>query len=305
VIFKASSALTLAGFVLSACTASQAPSGTAETQAPVAVATASAKPDIVAAASGITLGTGWYRYETYAGQNFRWVDDDAKFIVHRTSGGKKTVSFDVEGGPGIGTPTFALHVRDKSGAEVASATVAGHERVSFNVPVESTADATYELHADGGGKPTPHENRILNFRVFSIDDQPSSVVAKSDIVAESDVRLGKNWGVLEQFAGQTFRWVDNDAEITIDATAEGQKNLLLDVAAGPAVESPNDFSLTLQDASGKTVQTQHVKAIGPASFALPLHKGTNTFRLHVASTGLPTKTDKRVLSFRVFKIRLT
>lgn len=255
--------------------------------------------------SGIALGPGWYGYEKYAGLTFRWVDDGATFIVHRTSGGRKTVSFDLEAGPGIGQPTFALHVRDKGGTDVAVANVVGRERVSFNVPVGPNADATFELHADGGGKPTPHEKRILNFRVFSIDDRPAAVVATPDIVTQSDVRLGKNWGAIEQFGGQTFRWVDNDAEITIDASVPGPKNLLLDLSAGPAVESPSDFAITLQDLSGTAAQTRHIKAIGSASFTVPLHKGSNTFRLHVASTGRPTKDDKRILDFRVFRIQLT
>jgi hypothetical protein len=196
-----------------------------------------------------------------------------------------------------------LHVLDKSGKNVASTNVVGHERVSFQLP--AATDTTYELHADGGGKPTPKENRILNFRVFAVDDRPSAVVAIPDIVSGSDVSLGANWGVLEQFAGQTFRWVGNDAVITVAAAAPGSKSLLIDLSAGPAVESPSDFALVLQDASGKAVQTQHVKGVGSASFTLPLRKGANTFRLHVASTGQGTKSDKRVLSFRVFKLKVT
>jgi hypothetical protein len=299
-------ALALAGLVLWACSPAATPSASDAASPTATVAAAkSAKPDIVAPNSGVTIGPGWYGYETFGGQKFRWVGNMATFSVAPAPGGTRTVSFDVEAGPGIGTPTFTLHVLDRSGNDVASASVAGHERVSFNLPAHTSGDTTYELHADGGGKSAPKDKRILNFRVFAIDDRPAPVVATADIVAQGDVHVGKNWDVLEQYQGQTFRWVANDAEITVDASSNGTKNLLVDVAAGPAVESPNDFALDLQDASGKTVQTRRVKAIGSASFTLALHKGSNTFRLHVASTGQPAKTDKRVLSFRVFKLRVT
>jgi hypothetical protein len=260
--------------------------------------------DIVASDSGVTLGSGWYPLEHYGGQTFRWVDDRAQFTIDRPASNDKTVAFDVEAGPGIGKPAFVLRVRDRSGHDVASQLVNGRERVAFELPVRANVASTFELRPVGGGKPAPHENRILNFRVFAVDDRPSIALATPDIVSQGDVHIGRNWDPLEHFQGQTFRWVDNDAEISIDASHAGTKTLALDVSAGPAIVQPGDFAISLRDASGKTIATTHVRAAGTASFAVPLRKGANAFSLHVATTGRFAPRDKRVLDFRVFSFRV-
>jgi hypothetical protein len=293
---RIAAALLLGCFALTAC-------GRATTQ-PASPPSAAPEADIVASGSGVTLGSGWYPLEHYGGQTFRWVDDRAQFTIDRPAASGKTVSFDVEAGPGIGKPSFLLHVRDRSGHDVASQTVNGRERVAFELPVRPNVPSAFELRPSGGGKSTPHENRILNFRVFAIDDRPSLAVATEDIVSQSDVHLGANWDPLEHFEGKTFRWVDNDAGISIDAAQSGRKTLALDVSAGPAIVQPGDFAISLRDASGKTIATTRVRAAGTASFDVPLRKGTNAFSLHVATTGRSAPGDTRVLDFRVFTFRV-
>jgi hypothetical protein len=254
---------------------------------------------------GVTLGSGWYRYETYRGQHFRWVSNDARFVVSSSETTPLHLAFDVEPGPGLGdAKSFALLVNDSSGKTLARNLVKGKQTVVFNLPTTPGRPATFMLHVDGGGKKIASDPRTLNFRVFGIAPASAAQVASGgpDIISEADVTLGKNWYPLEHFGGETFRWVDNDAQVIVASKAAQTRRLKVVAAAGPSIVSPANFNLELRDQAGAPIQVGKIKARGTVYLELPLAAGSNTFALHAKSTGRKARNDARILDFRVFSL---
>ena len=122
---------------------------------------------------GVELGSGWGVVETFRGETFRWVDNDAQIRLAASHAGDALLSLVVEPGPGEGGKPFLLKALDESGRQVAAVRVERRATVKLFVPVESGKPNAFRLHADGGGKPAGNDPRILNFRVFQIGVDPA------------------------------------------------------------------------------------------------------------------------------------
>ena len=128
--------------------------------------------------------------------------------------------------------------------------------------------------------------------------------AASDIVYSPRLQLGNAWGVLENFRGEKFRWVENDAELLLEALHPSPVVLSLLVEPGSGIDA-RSFELKLVDAAGNVVGAQRVDGQRMVYFTLPAVSGTqNRFRLHTDAGGKQSATDPRILNFRVFKIEL-
>jgi hypothetical protein len=260
--------------------------------------------DIVAVGTGVTLGQGWYRFETYGGQSFRWVSNDARLVVRHPAGSTAHLELDVEPGPGLGQGVthFDLFVRAANGNVVARVPVAGKQAVDLNLPVQPGKDATFTLHVAGGGRHIAGDPRVLDFRVFRIATATGTTPEGPDISSDPNLVLGDNWYPLEHFGGETFRWVDNDAQLIVNSDRAQTRRLKIVAAAGPSIKSPGNFMLALRDKKSETLQAGKIKARGTLYFSLPLAAGSNTFALHADSTGKKAPNDPRVLDFRVFSL---
>jgi hypothetical protein len=107
---------------------------------------------------------GFYEPERDDDLLFRWIAGDATIVLSSTRG--KRLSFDAESGPGFASQPFTLIVRAADGSEVASALVG--TRVTVDVPIDrSDRFDALTLHADGGGRTVPGDDRVMNFRVFA------------------------------------------------------------------------------------------------------------------------------------------
>jgi hypothetical protein len=268
--------------------------------------TAAPAGDIVTPGSGITLGTGWYLHENGAGGSFRWVANDAQFIVNRPTGSVKKIAITAEPGPGLGETKMTLHVLDRNGKQVASAVFNGKQRQRFDLGVTPGQDSLFVLRVDGGGKRVPHDPRTLNFRVFSIDDASSDAAlgAGHPDIAGPGITLSDNWYPLEEYNNQTFRWVNNDARFDVTSAAAQTKRLKVLLAPGPGLTKPSSFDISLRDASGKEIQKATVHGLSTIYLNLPLAEGSNRFSLHVDGGGKAggAKGDTRTLDFRVFSL---
>jgi FkbM family methyltransferase len=113
------------------------------------------------------LGQGWYPLESFGGETFRWVGNDADIIIAGSECAPKQLELHLEAGPALGSTHFLLQIRDDRGATIVEQPVEG--RAIIVVPVDlGLLPGVVRLHVDGGGLPVPHDGRILNFRVFSI-----------------------------------------------------------------------------------------------------------------------------------------
>ncbi len=115
----------------------------------------------------ITTGQGWYQVETYQGETFCWIANDAELVIARPTGQRSTLNLEVEPGPGLNGQPLKLQALDQAGQIVATAAQAiGRQTVEMTLPISPGQRAVFRLHVEGGGAPTPNDPRILNFRVF-------------------------------------------------------------------------------------------------------------------------------------------
>ena len=129
---------------------------------------ASAPPLDIVRGFDLHLGRGWGVTETFHNETFRWVENDAQIVIATPRRGDATVVLLAEAGPGMGSVSFLLKALDVSGRQVSAVKVDGRKTVELPVPVEPGKPNQFRLHVDGGGRQTPQDPRILNFRVFQI-----------------------------------------------------------------------------------------------------------------------------------------
>jgi hypothetical protein len=149
------------------------------------------------------------------------------------------------------------------------------------------------------------DGRTVGARLRFLGFEPADETRRSgpeDIVRSPGIELGDRWGLLETFRGETFRWVDNDAELVVTPFREAREaNLLITTEAGPGMSRP--LVLKVLDANGRQVDAARVKERQAVELLLPLEAGKpNEFRLHVDGGGSPAPNDPRILNFRVFRI---
>jgi hypothetical protein len=145
----------------------------------------------------------------------------------------------------------------------------------------------------------------LNAREGTIRLRPDGQRADDghDIASGGSVRLGANWFELESAPTETFRWVDDDAELLISPEA-GETVLVLDVEPGPGV-TRGALALELRDNQGNRISEVRVRRRSVITFTLPDGiKGTIRVRLHPRNGGRKIGSDLRTLNFRVFRCTL-
>lgn len=257
--------------------------------------------DAVAGGNGtlLSLGSNWGPYETYHGTSFRWVDNDAELVL-RPGAGEYRITIACEGGPSLGVRSFPLRVLDASSHRQVDHVVCNgaDRRAEMLLPIGAGV-TRYLLHADGGGRPVPGERRILNFRVFSIDDERGAAGGGDVVDPRSGVRLGDGWYPVERYKAQTFRWMENDARVYVasDRTTRGTLRLLLEV--GPSVGSPA-ASVSVRDRHGRVVLQSVLRGRGVLAVPLQLEPGENEVTVGVQSANKRVPNDRRILNLRVF-----
>lgn len=144
----------------------------------------------------------------------------------------------------------------------------------------------------------------LNARegTFNVGAENLRLLAAEDIAAQnSGVFLGRGWYQVEQYFGQRFRWVGNDAEVTVKPPSDKAKILTFDLEAGPGV-AYKPFLLQVLDEPGALIGESRVEKRSVIRLQLSFRAGERrTFRLRVVSGGLRTAYDPRILNFRVFR----
>lgn len=247
-------------------------------------------PDIIGATRDVALGDGWFPLETHRGQHFRWARDRASVEVAVLGSAQAILRVVVEPGPGLGEGPLKLEARLQDGTVLGNATVATKQAVSFALPPENPRAYVVVLRADGGGKTLESDARILNFRAFEV-----AVERRADVLP-SWATPGKGFYTLERLAGDTFRWVSNDAAIALHA-ARGEA-LRFDVEPGPGVGS-KPFALSIRNTAGEELMVENIASRTTVLVPLTGLRGDRIV-LHTDDGGQTVKSDPRVLNFRVF-----
>ena len=264
-------------------------------------------PDVVTDGNGIWRGDNWYPLEKQNGNTFRWVKNDAEILVAPETGDTDLL-IDLEPGPSLGGQAMKLEARDSGGQVLLKKDVTHRETVRLRLAsqIQNAAGlSTISLHSLNGGGAIAGDARTLNFRVFRAALQAAAAkpVATNDVAASDDViQLGANWYPPESLGVDHFRWVDNDAVISISDSRALAKGLTIELEPGPGIKK-KPMVLRVLDSAGRQVQAveitgrQTVNVFPPLTVKRPLE-----YRLHVDGGGQKIGSDPRILNFRVFKI---
>jgi hypothetical protein len=266
--------------------------------AALSFSTADAADAVVSGYTGaISLGGNWGPYESFHGASFRWVDNDAEIVLHGPPG-DAGISIACEGGPSLGRRTFALRVLDTSRRQVDHVVCDGPDHRQQMLLPTDRGRGRYVLHVDGGGKRVPSERRILNYRVFSLDDGRGASTA--DVIdPRIGVRVGDGWFPVEHFKGQTFRWLANDGRLVVTADQPKRAALRLLLEVGPSVGS-RQAAITVRDRRGRTLIRTTLTGRGGVTVPLQLERGENEIVVSVASRSVRVPGERRVLNLRLF-----
>ncbi len=289
-------ALVGAVIALSACHGSSQVAGGSSTASPRDVG-------IVNAGDGIILGSGWYPLEHYRGLTFQWSRNDAE-ITACPDANDRTLAVLMEPGPGVGSKPFRLTITGNHGDQ-RSMIVRGREYVKIDVGANVPAE-TFVFHAQTRNLPTPgHDPRILNFRALDVVLGSSIADCSRDVVHDaSPLALGSGWYPLESFGGERFRWVNNDAQITLTSAQPRPFTIEADVEPGPSLGG-SPLSITVRGQNGRTLASSApVPGRSFVTLALPAEPANTRLTLSVRSKNVRVPNDPRMLNFRVFDLKV-
>ncbi|NOT60458.1 MAG: hypothetical protein HOP19_09565, partial [Acidobacteria bacterium] len=252
--------------------------------------------------SGVSLGRGWYLPEESNGAIYRWVNNQAEFTISPPEEDEpQALYLELEPGPGLDLKPFELKFLDFSNHTLAKHTVNGRQTLKVVLPVEPGVTTAYKLNVEGGGKTIANERRILNFRVFRAKlGAPAPDIA----TLKGGLTFGSGWYEPETIRGKTFRWVNNDAELSVTMPATQPDPLVLELETGPGL-SNKPFELQLLSSEGKLIAKAPISSREQIKLKLPTAAAnTETFKLHVEGGGQTTTGESRILNFRVFSASL-
>ena len=252
-----------------------------------------APSDIVPETHDIALGGGWYPPEQHRGLAFRWVENDAVVHLAALKPLHHALRVVVEPGPGRGLKPFELSARRPDGDEIGKVLVSSKQLIKFPLPPESPCVFTIVLHADGGGKASPNDPRLLNFRVFEL-----SVERIADVFP-AWAKPTHGFYPLERHAGSVFRWVSGDATVAIHH--KHGETLEFDAESGPGLGSKT-FALHVVGPDGGDIVTAEVASRTTIRVPLGGLEGAGSLTLRAVGGGRAIKGDPRTLNFRVFAV---
>lgn len=300
--FFALAAASCALVVTSACSGGQRSATTSPGSPAATMPMPSSTPDVVPAGEGIRLGSGWFPFQHYKGLAFRWADNDAEVTACPSATGR-TVSMLIQPGPGVGSKPFRMTITGNQGDSL-STTVNGAKPIRIEIRPGVPAE-TFVLHAQSRNLPTPHDPRILNFRALVVGIHSPITACRNGIIFDgSPIARGKNWYTLEHYHGQTFRWVNNDAQIVMTKAQPAPFTLEAEVEAGPSLAGA-PLKIAVETVGGKTLAEQGpIVGRSYVAFHLPAQPKGKVLALHVQSDDAKVPHDPRTLNFRVFSLKV-
>ena len=140
---------------------------------------------------------------------------------------------------------------------------------------------------------------------FRLDPNGGRILELVDIVTPGrGLNLTAGWFPPEMVGDGPWRWVDNDAEVSIQPSEHPDRMLVLDLEPGPGVNH-RPFLLELQDDAGRCISPVHVKHRQVVTLTVPASRSDVVrVRLHAVGGGTRIGPDPRVRNFRVRRCEL-
>lgn len=131
--------------------------------------------DVVPEWDGFRIADGgWYPLEEIDGALVRYVNREAAIVIGRPA---RTLELDIEAGPGLAYAAFELGVCLGGQAPVHRVLIECRTRITLELPELRSLPERIVLSCEGGGRPTPPDARLRDFRVFSAASQAERVVS--------------------------------------------------------------------------------------------------------------------------------
>lgn len=262
----------------------------------------------------IEIGKGWYSIEKYKGESFRWVGKDtSEIILYDVDKKHQSLLLGLEPGPGCGNEPLKLLILYKNKI-IQKGIISGRKNLEIQLPKEASTDFQSEmvlkLLTENGNYEIASDPRILNYRVFDVSLKQREL-KKNDIVEINNIdqiQMGKGWGVYETYNNESFRWVGKEsAEIIMNNLDSTNKKIKFNIEPGPGCAGqPLRVKIFLNN---KLIDKQ--RFIGRNDMIVDLQKHIKNLRgkfinlrFEPISKNAKTKSDKRILNFRVFNITL-
>lgn len=117
----------------------------------------------------------------------------------------------------------------------------------------------------------------------------------------STLDLGRNWHELERVGGESFRWVNNAAELVFHP-ADLRKTMHLEIEPGPSIPAL-PLALVIRDGLWRDMQSYEIGRRSFITFELAqLPLAQPRLFLFAMNGGQAVARDARILNFRVFRI---
>jgi hypothetical protein len=251
---------------------------------PALVAKAAAGQDIVEPESNIRVGLGWYDFEHFKGETFRWVRNDAELIVRCPKGPPQPLALYVEAGPGVNWRPFELQLLDWLGRKVAAVEVKKLERVELPVPWLPDRTQILRLHVEGGDRRDAGDPRLLNFRIFWLGwSAPApGLVQESPTPGtplEPSISLGAGWRAVGRDGDNCFE-ASRHAELVVQGPGPAPLVMRLDLS--PAGREA--IFVEIQDEAGRVLARGRLQGRQICYLTLPIRiESTQLFVLHCSS----------------------
>jgi hypothetical protein len=156
----------------------------------------------------------------------------------------------------------------------------------------NTREGTFDLNPGG--------RRQLSVKDIAEPDADANG-ARDIAERDSGIHLGLGWFAPERDGERVFRWVYNDAEITVDIPPGRQRTLMFDIAPGPGVRY-EAFTLQAIDGDDTLLAETRITRQSRVWLRFPrTGENVRSIRLRVVGGGGPTPRDPRTLNFQIFR----
>lgn len=258
----------------------------------------------------IEIATYWQPEGANTGRPFRWVSDrriaNVLVDVQQRSQMSNFMYVCGESGPSIDFRPIELKVFDKN-RKLAGSMLLGKYACQW-VDISSFQSPFSLEHAEQGKIVSYVDNRKLVYRIMHIGfasansaaQLPQQLSLTEDICKVGKLALGKNWYPFETFGGESFRWVNNGAEILLKGV-EAKGTLVMEAEPGPSAGHPIKVHIT--STSGKELGIYDLSERTVLSIPLQFESaGDQHLQINSDADGRRLATDHRILNFLIFKL---
>lgn len=260
-------------------------------------------PDLFDFTPGVLLGDNWGERKVSKNEKLsREFQNNAVIWVNPAGRTSLDLSLSIKQDDDEKQVAIDFSILNDQGAEVMK-TRLSKERIPVHLPLDPQRLQSFRFHfaAAEPGATTPP--MLKAYRAGTVK-RGLPTRRKSDVTEPGTV-LGDNWYRLERYSGQSFRWVNNDAEIKPGIWSTSVDTLRISLECGPGI-GEDGAKLEVRSKGGEILASTQIHTFAELQLKLARRLQPNEVcLLHIEGGGRPApRGDPRILNFRVFSCSL-